>query len=507
MKRDRQDCDRLVAVSLFLLGVLTRLPFRSQILYHWDSVNFALGMEHFDVYLHQPHPPGYFLYVMLGRLVNLWIGDANASLVWISTVATGLAAVVIFLMGQSLWDRRSGIVAALLLLTSPLFWFHGEVALTYMIEAVFVTLVAFLCYRHLAGNDDRIWLSALVLGTAGGFRQNTMVFLLPLWMIATWRFRWRRIFLALIVLALTCAAWLLPMMALTGGMTRYWQAVGAASQGIAEESSVLDWKQLVINGTRLTVFICYALSTGLIPMALGVWYWVKRHLKQWRSWVLGPRVQTFFWWITPSLFFYLFVHIRQPGHSFTFMPAVLLVLAFILIEIMPQATRQWKRGRRWSNLLLMLIIVSNVVFFLAAPPFLFGQKRQLLNTPSWPSIHTRDVTVGEKLEYIRGHFSPQNTAVLGTGVDFRLPDYYLRDYRFPSLSHQETGDWNEVTLGDDVWTLVLFNEGIDVIDNDHEALHEELLACGESLRWLERSEGQELTISTTGVGLRDRGDK
>ena len=248
MTTDRRSYDALLVVSLFSLGILTRLPFRSRILYHWDSVNFALGMEHFDVHLHQPHPPGYLLYVMLGRLVNLSVGDANASLVWISVVATGLATVGIYFLGQSLWDRRTGTVAALLLLSSPLFWFHGEVALSYMTEAVFVTLVALIGYRHLTRQDDRVWLSACILGVAGGFRQNTMVFLLPLWTIAVWRFRWRKVILAVVVLALTCASWLLPMMALTGGVERYWEAVGAAGQGIAEESSLFGGEQIAING-------------------------------------------------------------------------------------------------------------------------------------------------------------------------------------------------------------------------------------------------------------------
>ena len=505
MTTDRQGRDALVALGLFLAGILTRLPFRSQVLYHWDSVNFALGMEHFDVYLHQPHPPGYFLYVMLGRLVNLLSGDANASLVWISTVGTGLAAVVIFFLGRSLWDRRTGIVAALLLLSSPLFWFHGEVALSYMIEAVFVMLVGLLCYRHLTGTDDRIWLSALVLGVAGGFRQNTMVFLLPLWVAAVWRFRWRRMLLALLVLALTCAAWLLPMMILTGGVTRYWRAVGGAGQGIAEESSLFDVKQMAINGGRLMVYAGYALFMGLIPLALGAWYWEKSHVKGWRTWVRSPRVRLFFWWIVPSMVFYLFIHIRQPGHSFTFMPAVLLILAFLLTTVIPQAVSRWQYSKQWSDALLVLIILSNVAFFLTAPPFLFGQERQALNTSSWRSIHTRDVTVGEKLAYIRGHFSPEHTAVLATRFDFRLPDYYLRDYQSPSLSYQITGSSNNIRVGGDVKVLVLFNEDVGV-ENGRQNLQVQLLGCGESLRWLERSEGQEFIISASGVGLLDENE-
>ena len=33
-----------------------------------DSVNFALGVRHFDVAQHQPHPPGYPVFIALGKV-------------------------------------------------------------------------------------------------------------------------------------------------------------------------------------------------------------------------------------------------------------------------------------------------------------------------------------------------------------------------------------------------------------------------------------------------------
>lgn len=489
--------DKLMAVSLFLLGILTRLPFHSQILHHWDSVNFALGMEHFDVHLHQPHPPGYFLYVMLGRAINLLVGDANASLVWISTVAAGLAAMVIFVMGRSLWGRRSGVTAALLLLSSPLFWFHGEVALSYMIEAVFVTLVALLCYRHLTGEDDRIWLSALVLGIAGGFRQNTMIFLLPLWAIAAWRFRWRMAVLALVVLALTCAAWLLPMMTLTGGAARYWAAVGAESQGIAKESSLFDVKQMAINGARLAAFTCYALSIGLIPLALGAWRWGKRHLRQWRSWLPGPRVQLFFWWIAPSLAFYFFIHIRQQGHSFTFMPAVLLLMGAAIGQVTDWVDKKHPIGERrrrtvYAGLTIGVVSV-NMLFFLTAPSALFGSPRLLFSAPSWRSIQAQDFYVSERVKTIQAQFAPQRTAVLAEGRSFRYPDYYLRDYQYPSLSHQ-LGTGQKVL--ENVDNLVLFDTELLDRVSQPSLVHSLPLPNGDTLNYVNCGDGEAIIVSS-----------
>ncbi len=63
--------------------MMTREPFSI------DSVQSAPGTDEFNVPLHQPHPPGYFLYVMAGRLARLLFHDPNTALVSISAV-TGL---------------------------------------------------------------------------------------------------------------------------------------------------------------------------------------------------------------------------------------------------------------------------------------------------------------------------------------------------------------------------------------------------------------------------------
>src|SRR5260370_42664624 len=80
------DCALLVTAV-----VLTRFIFRSHYLYDIDSVNFALALDHFDPRVYQPHPPGYFLYVCLGRLANMIFNDSNTAFVAMS-IATSAAA-------------------------------------------------------------------------------------------------------------------------------------------------------------------------------------------------------------------------------------------------------------------------------------------------------------------------------------------------------------------------------------------------------------------------------
>ena len=58
------------SVSALLAGsrcyVAAHLPFLAPSLEDIDSINFALGLRDFDVAQHQPHPPGYPVYIALG---------------------------------------------------------------------------------------------------------------------------------------------------------------------------------------------------------------------------------------------------------------------------------------------------------------------------------------------------------------------------------------------------------------------------------------------------------
>ena len=55
----------LLAASVAVL--LSRVLFLPPTLEDIDSVNFALALERFDPRLHQPHPPGYPVFMLLAK--------------------------------------------------------------------------------------------------------------------------------------------------------------------------------------------------------------------------------------------------------------------------------------------------------------------------------------------------------------------------------------------------------------------------------------------------------
>src|SRR2546421_12700196 len=90
--------DLVFAGALAVLTVLSRLPYRARMLYNWDAVQFALALREYDVVKHQPHPPGYILYVGLGRIVNAWLHDPTAAYVLLAVVCSGLNSFYVYLV-------------------------------------------------------------------------------------------------------------------------------------------------------------------------------------------------------------------------------------------------------------------------------------------------------------------------------------------------------------------------------------------------------------------------
>lgn len=452
MKSRRRDL--ILILALILVALAIRLPYRSQYLYHWDSVNFALSLENYDVRLHQPQPPGYFLYSAVGGLFNDVIHDANASLVWISLISGVGGVVALYWLGTLMFNRMVGVTAALLVIANPLQWFYSEVALSYSLEFVLVIAIAGLCYLQLTGRE-RIWpVTVVVLGIAGGVRQNDLAFLIPLWLVSSYPLSWRQRMGSVLLLAVVCLVWALPMIALSGGLTGYMEALGGGSGVVAEESSLFNLKELALNAGRMAIFLGYGLLLAVFPLLWGAWKVLRSGRKYFadrRAWVMAL-------WIAPAVVFYIFIHLRQHGHIFTFFPAVLLLVAVSVTELAKAWGQTEQRQTLIWRVLTGVLVLMYAGFFLIAPASLLGSNQLPLQTPSRQTIQSRDTLLNERLAYVKANFDPATTVVLAGGFNYRHPEYYLRDFQETQLSYR-IGD-ALMPLPEAVQTLVLLDDGI-----------------------------------------------
>jgi len=448
---NRSQRDTLVASGLLLVTILSRLPFCSHIMYHWDCINFRLALEEFNLAKEQPHPPGYILYVWLGRLVNTFFSGSGAvgdrpqhdALTLISIVASGLAVATLFYLGRAIFDRRVGLVSALLLASSPLFWFYGEISLPHPVDAFLITLCAWWLYRVMRGEHNYAIPAAILLAIAGGFRQQTLVMMAPLALFAMRKVKLSRLALAALVGGAVCAGWFIPLVQSQGGLKTYLEISRAFSDRFMATTSVLHgggWWGVRRNLIKLGMYTLYAWNLSLIPGLVQVGKSASRQVGGAAGQEKQAGVASVAWdwekavffllWLLPFGAFYILIHMGQQGQVFVFLPALFLISAAGLVQLL-------ERWRRWLSVTTALLVAVNVGIFCLAPEYPLGGERLRLLTRA--TLVNSDRYYQDRFEVIRANFAPASTAVLA--ANWHHVEYYLPEY--PRLPFGVEGKWEK----------------------------------------------------------------
>jgi hypothetical protein len=205
-----------------------------------DSINFALGLRHFDVAAHQPHPPGYPVYIALGKTSKVIVDglapslgvvrrDSLALAVW-SPLAGAAALIAAFSVLRSISTASMALWATALLAVSPLFWLTGSRPMSDMSGLALALAAQALLLR---GREDTRALiaGALIAGLAVGVRVQTACLTLPLLVLAVYRRRHEGLLWIvtrpLAALAIGGLAWAIPLIVLSGGVEDYLVALGS----------------------------------------------------------------------------------------------------------------------------------------------------------------------------------------------------------------------------------------------------------------------------------------
>ncbi len=398
---------------------VTRFFFRSHLLYDVDSVNFALAMARFDPSAHQPHPPGYFLYVCLGRLVNLILPDANSALVAIGIAASCGAAWMIYLLTRMWFGQRAAWMSILLFLVSPLCWFHGIVALTYIVEAFFSALIGYCCWRTYTGEKAFLLPASAAFALAAGFRPSGALLLAPLWLFAIWRARGVRLWLALGAVVGVTLAWFLPMTLAAGGVHAYFDALTQLWRTVPGRRTTLSSPWLVVARV-LTMGWIFVMCFG-IASVFAIW----------------PRPQTkspqtrragFVWaWIAPGALFFalVFLNYVNSGYLLVLFPPAFAFLADRLSTFVPSGKR---RPLRWVA--VTAGVAANCLFFLFAPVYC-----------SYRSVREFEVNLTAITHDFENNLDPDKTLIVGFDSHFqgyRHAGYYLPRFvtvQYPELAY------------------------------------------------------------------------
>jgi len=259
------------AVAALALAIaLAHLPFIASSLEDIDSVNFALGVRDFDVADHRPHPPGYPVYMALGKAVTAVVeplspGAAASTieargLSLVSLLAAVAATFLLFRVFATPRPRRdeappwltpdtTALAATLLTMASPLVWTLSVrpmsdlpgLALALASQASLLTAWWWQTPRAdgdrrmdpdtLAASGRMIVLGALIAGFAVGLRTQTLWLTAPVLAAVLADRIGRGVAGAIMGAAMTftigALAWAVPLLLASGGLQDYLAALGS----------------------------------------------------------------------------------------------------------------------------------------------------------------------------------------------------------------------------------------------------------------------------------------
>ncbi len=268
---------------LAVLYLVLHLPYLAPSLEDIDSINFALGLHQFDIVKHQPHPPGYPVYIVLGR----------ASL-WLVSALTSVSAVRADALALALWSAIGGVVAILgaarlfaaverrfgdgrtnpvwpiaLLAASPLFWMSG---LRPMSDMPGLAAVLWTQALLIEGTDDLRagTFGALLVGVTAGIRIQTLALTTPLLLLTAIYQRRQGMWWVSSRLIVPCAlgglVWAVPLFAASGGLSGYLAALNTqAGEDFAWVNML--WSNPTPRRLAFALYETLALPWASLPLA------------------------------------------------------------------------------------------------------------------------------------------------------------------------------------------------------------------------------------------------
>ncbi|HRS79592.1 MAG TPA: glycosyltransferase family 39 protein [Spirochaetota bacterium] len=379
-KLERSDIVAMAAIALAALAA--SVPFFYDYLYCIDSANFALGMHYYSMEIFQPHPPGYPLFVFLGKALRFIAGDDNLSLILLANIFALAGILLFYRVLAALFGRNTALWGTLIFAFNPVFWFYREVALTYAIDCFATAAALYTAVLARASRPGRAFYAQMaLLALVAGFRPTSMLLLAGIalftFIIIVKRERetdpggYVRTVIKMtitgsFIFAAIVLAWLAPTVMTTGGIANFLQVIRSFSSETSSRTSILDGAPMamVLNQVRYFNSILIACVLCTLPLlAAGIAALCSRALygravkDEGTSFSRMEILLMLACTMLPPVFVYTLVHFGQPGYILILLPAIMVVAA-LGIKVLG--------GTRWGPAVIALSLAAQV-FLITVP--------------------------------------------------------------------------------------------------------------------------------------------
>ena len=304
-----------------------------------DGINFLLGVENYDLLLHQPHFPGYPVYIGIAKLVRPLFISTEWTLVFVSTFSGAVSIALFFIIARSFLNDKKALLCALMFALNPVFFAFSQKLFT---EAFALCLL--LAVFAVLQNKKSWLLAGFLTGILLGIRVSWWPFAAVFCLYALWN---NRIFFVGLILGI--AIWLIPQLSYVGWLS-FIQIGSTFTSG-----HFTLWGSSFVRGEtqNLLLFIALLSISGILL------YQNKKLLDQ-HTQMLVLATGVYIIWV---LFAQNLEKIRH------FIP-VLPVLSLLFIPLIKKQEK-------------MMIFVIGILFFSTLLPYVTRQ----INTPPAKQLH------------------------------------------------------------------------------------------------------------------------
>lgn len=383
----------LIAALLLFLGAIFAL--RPLTPFEWDEILFMRALDLYDPASHFPHPPGYPVYVALGRLLRVLVGDPAITMQLLSVIATGLAFVFLWRLARRLHAPPLPATAAVVLLAAtPAFAFLANVGMS-DVAGVAAAVLALL-YLTRALEDPRLLpVAAGVVALAGGVRPQLLGALVPVGIAVLVKAlrarRWGAIGLAALAgIAVSLACWLPPI--LISGSDRFFTRLSEQGRFVVATEADL-WLPTAPIGEAAKHWLVdpFGAPTG----AAVAWLLIIAGAASW--WLTGARALVLVVGST-ALSWLLFVSFT---HNMEVAPRYVLP-ALPFLALLAAGVTAWTAARRRRAAIVL------------AGAWVLGELVWL--APTYALRHREPAPVSQALTFIRERFDPGTTWLVFEGI-------------------------------------------------------------------------------------------
>lgn len=402
-----------IIIIVFIASFCLRLLFLSNWLEDWDSVQFALALHHYSLALELPHPPGYPLYILLGKFLYLFFQDDNKAFSFLSAFLGSLSIFPLFLLTKKMFNKKVALGSTLLFLAAPVQWTLSEVALTNIPGQFFLILLIYLLYKY-SDQPKIIIILAGVFGFTLGLRFTEFPIITSLLALILIKSKNLRLsFHTILSFIFGISLWLIPLILITG-FNEFIKAYLTNANYIINHDTLMNTQlhKLTILKLRLdnlqyllkigygTPFIFVSLITFLLVI-------VTKRIRQ------DANYQFLMIWlisyIIPLVFFF---NLEVTRYTLPLLAPLSIILTATLYKLIPK-----------RSFFYIIIFILSIILFIQG----FSQVSRFKQTIP---------PIVKPVLFVKQNFKPIDTVILPT-TTLRHFQYYASEFKTYDLGRDK----------------------------------------------------------------------